>query len=403
MQDKEIFVTAFPVMQQLVNHGYEAYFVGGSVRDYLMKRPINDIDITTNATPDEVEALFDHTIPIGKAHGTINVVWQGSNYEITTFRTEGDYTDHRRPSEVYFVRDLYQDVERRDFTINAIAMDQHFHIIDHFDGYKDIEAKIIRTVGDPHARFEEDALRILRGIRFKSQLGFTIASETYDAMLKRTPDITHLAIERIMVELEKLLSGQYVSHTFEMLQDLNIWKYMPFFKEIDMNHIHVTNPVTLAQFLAIVMYQTNGQTGSLKQLKRSNDEVKHAEQLCRAMKLAPSLNTKAALRQFVYDFGQTLCIELFTMQSLLKMNGIPQVSPLIFNTQTISDTWQSLAIQERQQLAVNGKVLMTAFNRKSGPWLKEALRCAECAVVQQKVLNHEQEIIEWVKVHVEIS
>ncbi|AVQ33156.1 CCA tRNA nucleotidyltransferase [Staphylococcus muscae] len=403
MHDKEMFVTALPVMQQLVSHGYEAYFVGGSVRDYLMKRPINDIDITTNATPDEVEALFEHTIPIGKAHGTINVVWQGNNYEITTFRTEGDYIDHRRPSEVHFVRDLYQDVERRDFTINAIAMNQHFHMTDYFDGQTDIQSKVIRTVGNPDERFGEDALRILRGVRFKSQLGFTIASETYKAMLQRTPDITHLAIERIMVELEKLLNGQYVSSTFEMLHDLNIWKYMPFFKEIDMHHIRITSPVTLAQFLAMIMYHMQGQTSNTKQLKRSNDEIKHAEQLCRAMKCAPTLNTKAELRQFVYDFGQTRCIELLAIQSQLKTNGIPQVSPLIFNTQTISDTWQSLVIQERQQLAVNGTVLMTALNRKAGPWLKEALRCAECAVVQQKVNNNEQEIIEWVKAHVEIS
>ncbi|MDO5374778.1 MAG: CCA tRNA nucleotidyltransferase [Staphylococcus rostri] len=401
MNDKAPFLTAIPVMKQLTNHGYEAYFVGGAVRDYLMARPINDIDMTTSATPDEIEALFDHTIPIGKEHGTINVVWQGDNYEITTFRTEGVYIDHRRPSEVYFVRDLYQDVERRDFTINAIAMDAQFNILDHFKGQQDIAAKIIRTVGDPRERFDEDALRILRGLRFKSQLGFTIDATTYDAMVEKTADISHLAIERIMVELEKLLAGNYVSETFSTLQDLHIWDYLPYFKEMTMKRIHITEPVTLPQFLAIVMYQSELHVNT-KQLKRSNDEIRHAQRLLQALEQAPTLTSKTELRQFVYDFGDTICRELLDMQALLETNAISQPSKLIFNAETVSEIWQTLAITHRQQLAIDGKVLMQTFDKKAGPWLKDTLRRAECAVVQQQVTNTEQEIIEWVKGNVEI-
>lgn len=401
MNDKAPFLTAIPVMKQLTNHGYEAYFVGGAVRDYLMARPINDIDMTTSATPDEIEALFDHTIPIGKEHGTINVVWQGDNYEITTFRTEGAYIDHRRPSEVYFVRDLYQDVERRDFTINAIAMDAQFNILDHFNGQQDIAAKIIRTVGDPRERFDEDALRILRGLRFKSQLGFTIDATTYDSMVEKTADISHLAIERIMVELEKLLAGNYVSETFSTLQDLHIWDYLPYFKEMPMERIHITEPVTLPQFLAIVMRQSERHVNT-KQLKRSNDEIRHAQRLLQALEQAPTLTSKTELRQFVYDFGETICRELLDMQALLEANAISQPSKLIFNAETVSEIWQTLAITHRQQLAIDGKVLMQTFDKKAGPWLKDTLRRAECAVVQQQVTNTEQEIIEWVKGNVEI-
>lgn len=401
MTNKAPFLDALPVMQQLSDHGYQAYFVGGAVRDYLMQRPINDIDMTTSATPDEVEALFDHTIPIGKEHGTINVVWQGDNYEITTFRTEGAYIDHRRPSEVAFVRDLYLDVERRDFTINAIAMDHQFQILDYFNGQQDIQAKVIRTVGNPHARFEEDALRILRGLRFQSQLGFSIDPETYTAMTDLASDISHLAIERIMVELEKLLKGQYVAETFSSLNDLHIWDYLPYFKALPMDRIHVTAPLTLSQFLAIVMtYDTQGVP--TKQLKRSNDEIRHAEKLCQAIKQLPNVSTKVAYRQFVYDFGKLLCLELLDMQPLLQANDIPQVSMLVFNMQTIEETWQSLAITNRKQLAIDGKILMQAFNKKAGPWLKDALRRAECAVVQQNIPNDEQEIIEWVKANVKI-
>ena len=169
-----LFEQAKPLLEQLEHHGYQAYYVGGCVRDYLMERPIHDIDITTSATPDEVEALFDKTIPVGKEHGTINVVYQGENYEITTFRAEAEYTDHRRPSEVYFVRELYEDVKRRDFTMNALAMDTDYQLHDYFNGRADIQHKLIRTVGEAQERFDEDALRILRGLRFQAQLGLSL-------------------------------------------------------------------------------------------------------------------------------------------------------------------------------------------------------------------------------------
>ena len=135
----ELFESAKPILNQIQQHGYQAYFVGGSVRDYLMQRPIHDIDITTSATPDEIESIFDHTIPIGKEHGTINVVYNHENYEVTTFRAEEEYIDHRRPSDVHFVRDLYEDVQRRDFTINAIAMDTDYQTFDYFNGEDDIK------------------------------------------------------------------------------------------------------------------------------------------------------------------------------------------------------------------------------------------------------------------------
>ena len=129
--DNELFEKALPILNQIETHHFEAYFVGGAVRDYIMHRTIHDIDITTSAMPDEIEDIFEHTIPIGKEHGTINVVFNNENYEVTTFRSEGDYLDHRRPSEVHFVRNLYEDVQRRDFTINAIATVSYTHLRAH--------------------------------------------------------------------------------------------------------------------------------------------------------------------------------------------------------------------------------------------------------------------------------
>ena len=167
-----------------------------------MNRHIHDIDITTSAIPDEIESIFEKTIPIGREHGTINVVYQGTNYEVTTFRAEAEYVDHRRPSEVYFVRDLKEDLQRRDFTINAIAMDKNFNIYDYFEGDVALNQHIIKTVGDAKERFKEDALRILRGLRFQSQLNFTIEGDTFEAMKHQIADVEHLSIERIVVELK---------------------------------------------------------------------------------------------------------------------------------------------------------------------------------------------------------
>ncbi|MDK7300303.1 CCA tRNA nucleotidyltransferase, partial [Staphylococcus hominis] len=189
----ELFEKALPILNQIETHHFEAYFVGGAVRDYIMHRTIHDIDITTSAMPDEIEDIFEHTIPIGKEHGTINVVFNNENYEVTTFRSEGDYLDHRRPSEVHFVRNLYEDVQRRDFTINAIAMDKNYKIFDYFGGQKDIQSKLIRTVGNPSERFKEDALRIIRGLRFQSQLTFDIHTETFEAMQLTCSDIEYLS------------------------------------------------------------------------------------------------------------------------------------------------------------------------------------------------------------------
>ena len=181
----EIFEQAKPILKKIQNKGFKAYFVGGSVRDYIMQRPIHDVDITTSATPDEIESIFDKTIPVGKEHGTINVVFQNDNYEITTFRSEDEYIDHRRPSEVYFVRDLYQDVQRRDFTMNAIAMDLNYRLYDYFNGQQDINNRVIRTVGVPSERFQKTRFVSLEDYVFNHNLIFKLIQTHYMQCLLR--------------------------------------------------------------------------------------------------------------------------------------------------------------------------------------------------------------------------
>ncbi|HDA9326087.1 TPA: CCA tRNA nucleotidyltransferase [Staphylococcus aureus] len=399
--DKSLFEQARPILEQIQDNGFEAYYVGGSVRDYVMGRNIHDIDITTSATPDEIESIFSHTIPVGKEHGTINVVFNDENYEVTTFRAEEDYVDHRRPSGVTFVRDLYEDLQRRDFTMNAIAMDTAYKLYDYFDGQQDINNRIIRTVGIAEERFQEDALRMIRCLRFQSQLSFDIAMETFEAMRTQMADIRFLSIERIVIELTKLMRGINVEESFNHLKSLKAFNYMPYFEQLDMNQINVTEPIDLELLIAIVSVKFDINY-SLKPLKLSNRQVKDINQYIQIMNALPSIITKEQLKMFVYDYDTNLIKNVMVAADVLKANDIQGHEPLIVNLQTIDETLHRLPMHNRKDMMVNGGVLMAHLNAKSGPWLKDVLRQIEIAIVTGKVSNEETEILKWVDNHVKI-
>ena len=185
--------------------GHLAYLVGGCVRDVIMSIAPNDWDICTSALPEEVLELFPCSLPTGLKHGTVTVVIGNKTAEVTTFRTEGDYRDHRRPDSVTFVSDLITDLSRRDFTMNAIALSADGMIADPFDGVGDIERRTIRCVGEPKMRFTEDALRMFRALRFSARLGFTIEYATMQAIEQCAPFASQLAPERVRDEIEKIL------------------------------------------------------------------------------------------------------------------------------------------------------------------------------------------------------
>ncbi|EUY64294.1 CCA tRNA nucleotidyltransferase [Staphylococcus aureus] len=399
--DKSLFEQARPILEQIQDNGFEAYYVGGSVRDYVMGRNIHDIDITTSATPDEIESIFSHTIPVGKEHGTINVVFNDENYEVTTFRAEEDYVDHRRPSGVTFVRDLYEDLQRRDFTMNAIAMDTAYKLYDYFDGQQDINNRIIRTVGIAEERFQEDALRMIRCLRFQSQLSFDIAMETFEAMRTQMADIKFLSIERIVIELTKLMRGINVEESFNHLKSLKAFNYMPYFEQLDMNQINVTEPIDLELLIAIVSVKFDINY-SLKPLKLSNRQVKDINQYIQIMNALPSIITKEQLKMFVYDYDTNLIKNVMVAADVLKANDIQGHEPLIVNLQTIDETLHRLPMHNRKDMMVNGGVLMAHLNAKSGPRLKDVLRQIEIAIVTGKVSNEETEILKWVDNHVKI-
>lgn len=209
------------IITRLTEAGYEAYVVGGCVRDAILGRPAADWDITTNARPEQVKELFSRTIDTGIQHGTVTVLLGKESFEVTTYRIDGEYYDGRHPSKVIFTPSLLEDLKRRDFTINAMAYNDMKGLIDVFDGIRDLREGWIRCVGNPQERFSEDALRILRAVRFSAQLNFKIEENTRQTATKLAPSLTQVSAERIQTELVKLLISGH-PEVFRTLYDTGI-------------------------------------------------------------------------------------------------------------------------------------------------------------------------------------
>ena len=256
------------VLNRLNSNGYKAYIVGGCVRDILLNKTPNDFDITTNAKPDDIINLFEKTIPTGIKHGTVTVVIKNEPIEITTFRTDGNYTDFRRPDNVIFVNELEEDLSRRDFTVNALAYNRSEGLQDYFKGQIDLKNKVLRAVGNPEKRFKEDALRILRLFRFASTLNFTIEEQTLNDALKCAELLKNVSRERIFEEIKKAVIGDNFS-VFEPLIECGGLEFLNISATPDFEKIkkHKDN-------LLLCLYLFLGQKG-LENLKPSNKEKEY--------------------------------------------------------------------------------------------------------------------------------
>lgn len=211
------------IIRILEEAGYEAYAVGGCVRDSILGREPNDWDITTSALPQQVKELFSHTIDTGLQHGTVTVMMHHVGYEVTTYRIDGEYEDSRHPKSVTFTRDLVEDLKRRDFTINAMAYNEKDGLVDVFGGVQDLENGIVRAVGNPKERFTEDALRMMRAVRFAAQLGYSIEEDTKAAIYEMADTLKKISAERIQVELVKLVTSDHPEH-MRLLYETGITK-----------------------------------------------------------------------------------------------------------------------------------------------------------------------------------
>lgn len=299
------------ILSVFEKNGCEAYLVGGCVRDMLTGTPPHDYDITTSAEPDYTMQLFEKTVPTGVKHGTVTVIYGGYSAEVTTYRSDGKYSDSRRPDSVTFVKTLKEDLARRDFTVNALAYSLSEGIKDYFGGSEDIEKKLLRAVGDPMRRFKEDALRILRLFRFSSVLGFEIEAETLNAALKSASLLKCISSERILEELEKTLAGVNPA-ALKPLTDAGGLGFLGLKQSPDYERLSglQNSGISLFAFL----YLTGADIlRALELLKAPNKTKKTADKLLRLIE-APFPDSKPEIKEMLYfcgaeTFGKYLAFE----------------------------------------------------------------------------------------------
>ncbi len=379
----EEFRRALPVMEEIEKEGFEAYFVGGSVRDVLLGQPIHDVDIATSAFPAEIKAIFSRTVDIGIEHGTVLVLFGDDQYEITTFRTESTYQDFRRPDQVSFVRSLAEDLKRRDFTINAFAVQDDGEVIDLFGGLKDLEQHVLRAVGNPHERFHEDALRMMRGLRFVSQLGFSFDDETFAAILENHSLLEKISVERIFIEFTKLLLGGHRNEAIRQFVATKCYRYCPGMENAKDGLTAfaqlVPTPFTKEEAAWSVLLDhleipTEKVTTFLKAWKVSNDFLRECRELVWGLRQRKmGYYTPMAL----YRLGE----RALTVETLLTYYGRPGEAG------RTALALAQLPIRSLRQLAVNGNDLKQQFNQKAGPWLKDTLHYLEQGVVESRFVN----------------
>lgn len=386
----EIFVKAMPVLRTLEDAGFEAYFVGGSVRDVLLHRHVHDVDITTSAYPEEVKELFDKSIDTGIKHGTVTVLYGGESYEITTFRTESGYQDFRRPDHVTFVQNLDKDLKRRDFTINALAMDMHGDIVDLFNGIEDLKNHIIRAVGNPEKRFHEDALRMMRAVRFMSQLEFKLEEKTEQAIKDNHELLKKISVERIREEFVKMGLGPFSRQAFQIFLDTQLSEDVPDFAgKKDLLQVYPqlkfspTVETSLWAVIIILLKVPNENIGKfMRDWKNSNAMTEKVEQIIKMFDLiADHVPTDYEL----FEAGEDIIINTIDVADIL---GQP------VSSEALVDRYLALPIKTPSELAVDGRFLIKRGMRP-GAQLGRTLNQIRKKVVACEIENSEEAIEQY--------
>jgi len=372
------------ILRHIHSKGYEAYFVGGFVRDQLLKIHSNDIDITTNATPEEIEKIFDKTVATGKKYGTVTVFVDNYSFEITTYRIDQDYQDHRKPERVKFSHDLAEDLMRRDFTINAMAMDIEGDIIDFHDGKKDLTKRIIRAIGDPETRFKEDALRILRAIRFVAKLNFTIEEKTRKAIEKNLKLLLEISIERIINEFEQIFAYDHHKEALKYLVKSDIAKVFNEFNRGLELYIQSSIKLNFLEFFALCLYINKLEIPNYWRF--SNKEKTRITRLINIVKVTQRNSYNPLL---VYQTSKELC---------LSANEISQVINSKNNQKDlIEQIDKHLPIRKTQDLKINGNDLLKIADFANEEIIGEILKELEAKVLHNELENEDEELIAYAK------
>ena len=307
------------IIKTIEDNGYEAYAVGGCVRDSILGRNPDDWDITTSARPEQIKSFFKKTIDTGIKHGTVTVMMNHTGYEVTTYRIDGEYKDGRHPESVEFSAKLVDDLKRRDFTINALAYNESNGFVDEFNGREDLNNHVIRCVGNPIERFSEDALRMMRAIRFSAQLGFDIDSKTYAAIVELAPAIRQVSMERVQVELAKTIMSDNPFYVKQYEQTGLLRENLSYMDEIlsgklvknAMAMLKYAPKSTVLRYAAIFnMGEPDRVKAELKALKLDNYTVDTVTKLVAYSKDTIEEN-EPAVREAVHKYGKELLALMF--------------------------------------------------------------------------------------------
>ena len=395
-------------LQTLQDNGYKAFVVGGCVRDHLLGLTPSDYDMCTSATPEEICELFarHNLVRSGEKHGTIGVVVAGQLYEITTFRKEGTYSDARHPDEVSFVTDIREDLARRDFTVNAMAYHPEAGFVDPFGGQKDLEEKVLRAVGEPQVRFQEDALRILRGVRFAIRFGLTPEEKTLEGMTHCAPLMTQLAQERISAELTKLLP-------LASTQQLHQYKpiFLQLFPALEDAENRFENaaavigllPQELPLRLAALLHRLDNDAANeaLQQLKLSN-VLKDRTAALLALLPTELPADKKQLRHALSEHGTDTIHQLVALQYAIAKAGGEDTTPLESIRLQLESIRQDGCCLTVKDLAITGSDLL-ALGVQPGPHMGRCMQSLLSLVQEEVLLNEKDELMDAAKKFFEVE
>ena len=360
--------TALKLLKDFSEHSYEAYIVGGFVRDHILEINSNDIDITTNAKPKEIKELFEDSCLPNDDYGSVTVIKKGIRFEITTFREEKEYEDHRRPTSIQYIDDLYPDLLRRDFIINTLCMDKDGNIVDYLGGQEDIQKRIIRTVGDALQKFTDDSLRILRAIRFATILDFQLSDEIKEAIPKTKSYVKELSFQRKKEELDKIFNSPYRDKGIQLLLDFGLDKELEIYNLGDVVGLEIDSSIVVWSLL-----ETSPKYPFLK------NEMELIEDIRRAMDLN-NLDSMA-----LYRYG------LYVNSCAGKIKGI--------DLKNISESYTNLVIKSRNDIAIDSDSIMKLLNRKPGKYLKDIYDDIEREILYKRLENDCEKISDYILEH----
>lgn len=359
---------ALKLLAELTSNSYEAYIVGGFVRDYLLGIESHDIDITTNATPKEIKEIFEDSCLPNEEYGSVTVILKGIRFEITTFRKEIAYENNRKPVEIKYIDNLKDDLIRRDFTMNALCMNEKGEVLDYVDGKKDIKSHIIKTIGDAKEKFEEDSLRILRAVRFAATLDFSLSEEVIEAIKEKKYLLRNLSYYRKREELDKIFTSSNINKGIELLIDLGLDK------ELELPYL--SKILNKDRISIIGIWSVLNVTDKYPFNKNELDLIDKINQ-------AIELDQDDPLT--MYNYG------LYINSVVGEIKGL--------DLGEITRKYNELVIKSRKEIAIDSATIMKILNRGSGEYLRTIYNDIEKEILYKRLENEKDRICEYILNH----